>query len=79
MNKQTGLVRSSTDRMVAGVCAGIAEHYSWPVTRVRAGFAALSVLSAAFPGMLVYLLLWMIMPDRPREKRRFRLEDFRKQ
>jgi len=78
MSKQTGMVRS-TDRMVAGVCAGIAEHFGWSVGGVRAAFAALTLLSAAFPGMLVYLLLWLVMPARPRERRRFRLDDFRKQ
>ncbi len=56
------VVRSS-DRMVAGVCAGIAEHLCWPTLHVRIGYAALSLLSAAFPGLLIYLLLWWVMPE----------------
>jgi phage shock protein C len=55
------VVRSS-DRVVAGVCAGIAEHLGWPVLHVRIGYAVLSFFSAAFPGLLVYLLLWWVMP-----------------
>jgi phage shock protein PspC (stress-responsive transcriptional regulator) len=79
LQKPQRLARSSSDRMVAGVCAGIASYFGWPITRVRIAYAALSVLSAAFPGLVVYLLLWMIMPNEPREPRRFRLDDSRQQ
>jgi phage shock protein C len=48
--------------MVAGVCAGIAHELDWPVGRTRLAYVLLSVLSAAFPGLLVYLLLWLVMP-----------------
>ena len=48
--------------MIAGVCAGIAEWLGWDPTVVRVGYVLLSVLSAAFPGILVYILLWIIMP-----------------
>jgi phage shock protein C len=48
--------------MIAGVCAGLAERLGWPVTRFRLGYALLSILSAAFPGILVYLALWFLMP-----------------
>jgi phage shock protein C len=57
-------VTRSSDRVVAGVCAGIAEHLGWPVTRVRVGYVVLSIISAAFPGLLIYLLLWLVMPER---------------
>lgn len=63
----------SRDRMVAGVCGGIADYFGWPKNGVRAAFVALSVLSAAFPGLIVYLLLWAVMPEEPREPRRFRV------
>jgi phage shock protein C len=55
------LTRSS-DQVIAGVCAGIADYLGWPVTRVRVAYVVLSILSAAFPGILIYLLLWLIMP-----------------
>jgi len=48
--------------MIAGVCAGIAEHFDFSVTRFRIAYVVLSVLSAAFPGFLVYLALWFLLP-----------------
>lgn len=57
-----GRLRRSRDRVIAGVCGGLAERFGWPVTRVRIGYVLLSVLSVAFPGILVYLLLWFVMP-----------------
>ncbi len=62
---QMGLIRSSQHCMIAGVCGGIAEWLSWDVTLVRILYVALSVISAAFPGLLVYLALWLIMPKGP--------------
>ena len=52
----------SRNRVIAGVCAGIAEHLGWPVTRFRIIYLIVSVLSAAFPGTLVYVILWLLMP-----------------
>ena len=56
------LYRSSADRMVAGVCGGFARWLGWSSTVVRVLYVALSILSAAFPGILIYLLLWIVMP-----------------
>ena len=50
------------DGMIAGVCAGLAEWLGWDVTTVRVVYVIVSLLSAAFPGILVYLLLWLLMP-----------------
>jgi len=55
-------LRRSNDQMIAGVCAGIAEYLGVDVTLVRVGYVILSVLSAGFPGTLLYIILWMIMP-----------------
>jgi phage shock protein PspC (stress-responsive transcriptional regulator) len=49
--------------MLAGVCGGLAEWLGWDATLVRILFVLVSVLSAAFPGILVYLILWVVMPD----------------
>jgi len=57
------LHRSRTNRMIAGVCGGIAEWLGWDPTLVRALYVAVSVLSAAFPGLLVYIILWVAMPE----------------
>jgi len=56
-------LRRSNDQVIAGVCGGIAEWLGWPPFRVRIIFFLVSVLSAAFPGVLVYLILWFLMPE----------------
>ena len=55
-------LKRSHDQMIAGVCGGIAEWLGWSPTRVRIIFVLLSLLSAAFPGVLVYIALWFLMP-----------------
>ena len=56
------VLRRSEDQIVGGVCSGIAEFLGWPKTKVRVLYVALSCLSAAFPGIFVYLILWIVMP-----------------
>lgn len=51
-----------TNGMIAGVCGGLAAWLGWDPTLVRIGFVLISVLSAAFPGIIVYVVLWAIMP-----------------
>ncbi len=58
------LQRSRNNRILAGVCGGIARWLGWDPTLVRILFVVVSVLSAAFPGILVYLILWVLMPLR---------------
>ena len=60
------LIRSN-NRVIAGVCAGIAEWLGWDITLVRVLYLLLSILSAAFPGILIYVILWIVMPttDKP--------------
>jgi phage shock protein C len=53
----------SRDRMVGGVCGGIAERFSLDPTIVRIGYVLASILSVAFPGLLVYIVLWVVIPD----------------
>ena len=62
MTEKKQQLRRSNDRMIAGVCGGIAERYGWPSNRVRIIYVLLSILSAAFPGTIVYLVLWFLMP-----------------
>ena len=54
----------SDDRMLGGVCAGIAEYLGWDPTLVRIAYIILSIASIGFPGILVYLILWIVMPPR---------------
>ena len=55
----------SKDRMLGGVCGGLAEFLGWDPTLVRVLFVLISFFSAAFPGIIVYLALWIIMPSKP--------------
>ncbi len=56
------LHRSTTDRILVGVCGGLAAWLGWSSTLVRILFVLISIFSAAFPGILVYLILWLVMP-----------------
>jgi phage shock protein C len=56
-------LRRSNNRVIAGVCAGLAEWLGWKVDHVRIAYVVVSILSVAFPGIIVYLLLWLVMPD----------------
>lgn len=62
--QKPGLKRSRDQRMIAGVCGGIAEWLGWSATATRLIFVLASILSVAFPGILVYLILWIVMPER---------------
>jgi phage shock protein C len=57
------LRRSRSNRMIAGVVAGLAAWLGIDVTLARVIFVAVSILSAAFPGLLVYVALWVIVPE----------------
>jgi phage shock protein C len=59
------LYRSRTHRIIAGVCGGLAEWLGWDPTLVRVLYVLVSVLSVAFPGLLVYIVLWIVMPEEP--------------
>lgn len=74
MNEKRRLTRSQTDRLIAGVCGGIAEWLGWSATQVRVLYVVVSILSAAFPGIIVYFALWFLMPNGPRRPRQFSLD-----
>jgi phage shock protein PspC (stress-responsive transcriptional regulator) len=56
------LHRSKSDKMIAGVCGGFAKWLGWKPTSFRVLYVLLSILSVAFPGILVYIILWIVMP-----------------
>jgi phage shock protein C len=65
MNSGNGtktLVRSRKGRMVAGICAGVAEYFGWDVTLVRVIVAVIAVLTGG-AGLLAYLAAWAIIPE----------------
>ncbi len=57
-------LRRSDDKIIAGVCAGIASYFGLDVTIVRCAYVLLTLLSVAFPGTLIYILLWIIIPEK---------------
>ena len=57
------LVRTRDDRMIAGVCGGLARWLGWDSTAVRALYVLVSFFSAAFPGIIVYIVLALVMPS----------------
>lgn len=61
------LYRSKCNRVLGGVCGGLATSLGWGATRVRVLYVLVSVISAAFPGILVYLILWLAVPEDPTE------------
>jgi phage shock protein C len=57
------LRRSRENRMIAGVVGGLAEYWSIDPTLARAIYVIASILSVAFPGLLVYAVLWLVIPE----------------
>lgn len=57
------LHRSKSDSMLAGICGGLAEYFQLDPTLIRIGYVLVSALSAAFPGILVYIILWIVIPE----------------
>ncbi len=60
------LQRSANDVMIGGVCGGLAEWLGWDPTLVRILYVVVSVLSAVFPCLFVYIILWIVMPQADR-------------
>jgi phage shock protein C len=59
------LYRSRQHKLIAGVCGGLAEWLGWDPTVVRVLYVLLSIASVGFPGVIAYVILWMVMPKEP--------------
>ena len=57
------LRRLKRHRRLGGVCGGIAKYIDWPVSKVRFLYVLIYVLAAVFPGTLLYIVLWILMPE----------------
>ena len=53
----------SHNKVIAGVCGGLAKYLGWDPSIVRLLYLIISIVSAAFPGILVYIILWLVMPE----------------
>jgi phage shock protein PspC (stress-responsive transcriptional regulator) len=63
LSNSSGELRRVRDgALIAGVCGGIARWLGWDPTLTRVLYVVLTVASIGFPGILTYLLLWLIMP-----------------
>lgn len=61
MNKK--LYRSTTDKKIAGVCAGIAEYFGWDSTMIRLGWALFAAFAGS--GILAYIICALVIPQKP--------------
>jgi phage shock protein C len=59
------LMRTRCDRKVAGVCAGVAHYLDLDAVLVRLVWALITLVSGFFPGIVVYVLGWIIIPEEP--------------
>jgi phage shock protein PspC (stress-responsive transcriptional regulator) len=57
------LYRSNKDRVIAGVCGGIAEYYNKDPTLIRLLWAVITIFTGFFPGVFAYLIAWVIVPE----------------
>ena len=62
---QKKLCRSRQNVLVAGVCSGLAEYFDHDPTLWRLGFALFLVLTGFMPGVLLYIIAWIVMPVAP--------------
>ncbi len=65
MDNQKRLTRSY-DRKLGGVCGGLAEYFNVDVTIVRLAFVLLTIFKGT--GLLLYIALWLILPEAPAEE-----------
>lgn len=56
------LTRSTNDRMLAGICGGLANYLEVDPTVVRLIFALATFFTVLFPGVLIYLIMWIVVP-----------------
>jgi phage shock protein PspC (stress-responsive transcriptional regulator) len=63
MTTTRSLRRSRRDRMIAGVVGGLADYFGIDPSLARIIYVLVSIFSAAFPGIVVYIILWILIPQ----------------
>ena len=61
------LYRSRDERMIAGVCGGLGEYLNTDPTVIRIIFVVLAIIGVGFGGLILYLAMWLIVPEEPVE------------
>ena len=74
MSEQKKLYRSN-DKKISGVCSGIAEYFDVDPTLIRLLWVALTIFSACFPGIILYIIFAIVMPVRPYDSPNVRPSD----
>ena len=65
LNSPKRLTRSRNDRMLAGICGGLANYLDVDPTIVRLIFALATFFTVVFPGSVIYLIMWIVVPKEP--------------
>ncbi len=65
LNSPKRLTRSRTEKMLAGICGGLAAYLDIDPTIIRLLFVLATFFTLAFPGILIYLVMWIIVPEEP--------------
>ncbi|MCQ2342762.1 MAG: PspC domain-containing protein [Paludibacteraceae bacterium] len=60
-------LKKSLDKKIWGICGGIAEYFGWEKSITRAIYAILTLCGGAFPGLIIYLVLYFVMPEAENE------------
>ena len=59
------LIRSRSDRKIAGVCAGCGQYLDLDISLVRILWVFVTLMAGVFPGVVAYVLAWIIVPEEP--------------
>ena len=63
MENRKRLVRSSSDKWIAGILGGSADYLGWDPALLRIAYLLLTLCSVGFPGFIAYIILWVCMPQ----------------
>lgn len=61
--KMKRLYRSRKERMIAGVCGGIAEYFEQDPTIIRLLWVVVTIFTLFWAGILAYIIAWIIVPE----------------
>jgi phage shock protein C len=59
------LVRSQSNKMIGGICGGLADYFDMDVSLLRLLFVAFTLLTALFPFAIFYIVAWIVVPAEP--------------
>ena len=69
MTEPKRLVRPKDAAKLGGVCAGLADYFVLDPTLVRVAWVLLTIFTAFFPGVIAYIVCWLVIPEAPTASR----------